>query len=433
MENDPYEDTPQPPDSTFALVARFFIFIGAGLFLMVMCNSPDAGNNAKDYWTIWGTRGDFTAGMVGTLFALAGFIYVYLSFKKQREANDLQADSFKHEKVESRFFELLGLHRDNVSELSFKYHSAVVRLDEKFIPYPHKIKHELSNRQVFQAIKRQFFELVDEVGCLFEESLTNDIYEFAYLQAVKTNTTYVERKIEPNLLAKVDLLYLIVFFGVGTDGRSTIYSLSEGRYKQAFLNRLLGLAMLKPKVTSRYFEKWWRINTSVNKQKILWGLHIRHEDPKATPEELTEFYFVYGDVYLPFDPYYPNDYEKYYGGHQFRLGHYFRHLYQTVGFIHRQKHLSPTEKYDYIRHLRGQLSTDEEIVLFLNSVSQLGRVWDLETKKDHSPIPKQDQLISTYHLIKNIPADQIKADITLSAFYPQIDYEGFKLVYTSAS
>ncbi|MFI5158983.1 MAG: putative phage abortive infection protein [Sphingobacteriales bacterium] len=425
MKNDPYEDTPQPLDSTFALVARLFIFIGAGLFFVVMCNSPDAGNNAKDYWTVWGTRGDFTAGMVGTLFALSGFIYVYLSFKKQREANELQAEAFKHEKVESRFFKLLGLHRNNVSELSFKYHSAEVRLDEKSIPYPDKVEHELSNRQVFQAIKKQFFDLLDEVGFLFEEEFEEDIYEPTYLQAIQVNTTYIQRKTDPNLLAKVDLLYLIVFFGVSLDGRNTIYSLSEGRYKQAFLNKLLGLAMLKPKVNSKYFEKWWRINTSKDKQKIFWALHIRHIDSKATPKELKPFYFVYGDVQLPFDPYYPNDYEKYYGGHQFRLGHYFRHLFQTVGFIHHQKNLLPMEKYDYIRHLRGQLSTDEEIVLFLNSISQLGRVWDLETKKDHSPIPIDDQLISTYHLIKNIPADQIKADIKLSAFYPEIDYEGF--------
>ena len=431
MKNDPYEDVSQPPDSIFAFVARLFIFIGAGLFLVVMSYGPDSKENAKDYWTIWGTRGDFTAGMVGTLFALAGFIYVYLSFKKQREANDLQADAFKHEKVESRFFELLGLHRDNVSELSFKYHSAVVRLGEESIPYPDKLKHELSNRQVFQAIKRQFFEIEDEVGSLFNEMHADDIYEHAYLRAVQANTTYIERKVEPNLLAKVDLLYLIVFFGVGSDGRSTIFSLSEGRYKQAFLNQLLGLAMLKPKVTSKYFEKWWRINTSKNKNKILWALHIRHGNPEIMPEELNQFYFVYGNSHLAFDPYYPNDYEKYYGGHQFRLGHYFRHLYQTVGFIHHQKHLSPNEKYDYIRHLRGQLSTDEQIIFFLNSLSQLGRVWDLETKKDHLPLPKEDQLVSAYHLIKNIPVDHIKADIKLSAFYPGIEYEGLNSLKAS--
>lgn len=37
-------------------------------------------------------------------------------------------------------------------------------------------------------------------------------------------------------------------------------------------------------------------------------------------------------------------YEKYYGGHQFRLGHYFRHLYQTYKFVDSSEFLSKEQK-----------------------------------------------------------------------------------------
>lgn len=34
-------------------------------------------------------------------------------------------------------------------------------------------------------------------------------------------------------------------------------------------------------------------------------------------------------------------------------------------------------------------------------------------------------MVSDYHLIKNIPMDEVFPDIFLSKFYPDIAYEGF--------
>ena len=58
-------------------------------------------------------------------------------------------------------------------------------------------------------------------------------------------------------------------------------------------------------------------------------------------------------------------------GHQSRLGHYYRHLYQTVCYVDSQdeKYISNIEKYKYMKILRAQLSTHEEALLFLNSLS----------------------------------------------------------------
>lgn len=88
-------------------------------------------------------------------------------------------------------------------------------------------------------------------------------------------------------------------------------------------------------------------------------------------------------------------------GHQSRLGHYFRHLYQMVTYIHLQKmkdfipwltaEEEAEKKYQYIKTIRAQLSTHEQALFLLNSLTPIGRVWWGE------------EIIVRYGLVKNIP------------------------------
>ncbi|WP_431844515.1 putative phage abortive infection protein [Pedobacter immunditicola] len=41
----------------------------------------------------------------------------------------------------------------------------------------------------------------------------------------------------------------------------------------------------------------------------------------------------------------------YFAGHQVRLGHYYRHLFQTVKFIDKSSFLTPKQKYEYVKTL----------------------------------------------------------------------------------
>lgn len=80
-------------------------------------------------------------------------------------------------------------------------------------------------------------------------------------------------------------------------------------------------------------------------------------------------------------------------GHQHRLGHYYRHLYQLVTYVDRQQSslLNDEEKYEYVKTVRAQLSTHEQGLLLLNSLTPVGhRWWD-------------DGLITKYRLVKNLP------------------------------
>ncbi len=92
-------------------------------------------------------------------------------------------------------------------------------------------------------------------------------------------------------------------------------------------------------------------------------------------------------------------------GHQSRLGHYYRHLFQTVTFVDNKK--LDIDKYSYIKILRAQLSNHEQVLLAINTLSDLGKKW------------KEQKLISKYKLIKNIPKGFFNTE---SEFYI-IDYK----------
>ena len=116
-----------------------------------------------------------------------------------------------------------------------------------------------------------------------------------------------------------------------------------------------------------------------------------------------------------------NIYKKYYGGHQFRLSHYFRHLFQSFKYIDTNTFLSQKEKYFYAKMLRGQLSTYEQALIFINSISTLGMKWEYLPEslngKEYSP-----KLISNYNLIKNLPGKHFYG-IKFDRYYPKVDYE----------
>ena len=78
-------------------------------------------------------------------------------------------------------------------------------------------------------------------------------------------------------------------------------------------------------------------------------------------------------------------------------------------------------KYGYIKTFRAQFSTYEQAVFTYNSLSVIGRVWELFQNEES--IDKQ--LITKYNLIKNIPAEFI-SEIKLIDFYPNVEYEGSK-------
>lgn len=75
--------------------------------------------------------------------------------------------------------------------------------------------------------------------------------------------------------------------------------------------------------------------------------------------------------------------------------------------------------------MRSQMSNYEQIVFFLNSISIMGRNWEImpEINVKLKDYHKYDfQLITKYKLIKNIP-NEILFGIKYKTYYPYIEYE----------
>jgi len=87
-------------------------------------------------------------------------------------------------------------------------------------------------------------------------------------------------------------------------------------------------------------------------------------------------------------------------GRNYLLGHYFRQLYMCVRCIDDTELLSESEKYALVKMLRTQMSDYEQILLYYNSLSPMGYVWQKPLGKTN---PTQMSLLCKYRMIKNVP------------------------------
>lgn len=346
----------------------------------------------------FGVLGDFVGGFIGTLFSATGIFLLYLTLKEQRE-------NFEKERLENNFFEMIKFHKENVSELEFTYHEN----------NENNSKVKAVRRKVFKVIFSHFDSLWMELDFLFKNATEKEIYHEIELEKIKKNNTINERTIDLKQIARIDIVYLIIFFGLSKSDRKTIQSLTFQIYNEAFINKILDFASLKPKRNSQYWVRWKRINDITDetlKEKVIIDFFKTRNDT----------YVFNRDTFLYFNnqlnsSYYDDIYDKYYGGHQFRLGHYYRHLFQNLKYINDQLYFDYNEKYAYIKLLRVQLSNYEQIMLFLNSLSQIGRQLEI------SQYEVNDQLITKYNLITNIPNKTLFESIDIINYYPLVEFE----------
>jgi hypothetical protein len=98
-------------------------------------------------------------------------------------------------------------------------------------------------------------------------------------------------------------------------------------------------------------------------------------------------------------------------GHQSRLGHYYRHLYQMIKYVDSQP-IDAGKKYEYMKTIRAQLSTHEQAMLLVNSRTPIGQNW--WTK----------EFIVRYRLVQNIPEDFfLQSEIDMSKLFHPYYFE----------
>lgn len=379
------------------------------------------------YW-IWGGKlniaetgevGDFVGGFVGTIISAAGFLFLYLTLKEQRQASEDQRKSFEKERFESRFFELLKFHRENVSAMKIE-----LKYDKALINETHE------GAQAIKFVYQQVMEARDEIKPFFRKIDVSDFYDPTYYKSLEEEFTIKKRKISLKEIAKMNIAYHVVFFGVDYYGKHIIKNALERKYDSKLIGEILDYMALKPLEQTENWDSWRRLRKMeiMRKKESVKNIYwLRQTQSKRSDVTLADTDLQAEDDKPVF---YRDNYIKYYGGHQIRLGHYFRHLFQMVNYVNDNKLFQYQQKYDYVKLLRAQMSTYEQVVFYFNSLSSIGDIWELCISKrfKNNTTPPSDeeivnkQLVTKYNLIKNLANGQLLKQ-SFTRHYPDINYE----------
>lgn len=388
--------------NTLLFTAFAFLLIGLFIFFHFLNSVDNDGFDvfgvAKIQFAETGQFGDFVGGVVGTLFAFSGTLLIFLTFTEQSKQN-------KREAFESAFFEMVRLHGANISQMKYTTYSDMANSSTA------------EARKVFREIFREFLECYREVK-KFSNSQDIDTY---VLQRHKEHLQSVIDQNNLNIsileLAIVDIAYNMVYYGVGEEGNIVLRDKFKRKYKGSYFYPLLRYIRLKPKRDNE--ERWnkWRTLLELkftDFRRVTQELHDRRKNLSSTnlSEEARDLIYTV-------------EFVKYYGGHQHRLGHYFRHLFQSYKYLNYHNDLSDSEKYFYGKMLRAQLSTYEQALLFVNSISSLGMKWEyipeIELLDSKEGIDNS-KLITRYNLIKNLPGYHLSG-LRYKTYYPNVKYE----------
>jgi hypothetical protein len=381
------------------LTLALLIFVGVVLVYFFISTAIDGyciwSKNKIDF-AVTGQFGDFIGGFLGTIINGAAFYFLYLTLNEQRKS------SLKLS-FETKLYELVRLHRENISELRYtKFHKDSLKTSE--------------SRKVFRVIVQEFIDCYHETKHFSKIYPDLEIIKPAYKIELKKIIKRNKCKVAEEDLALIDIAFCFFYFGVSKESEPILLHKFYNRYNKEFTNRCKVFLQLKPKEENLVLFNEWKIfkeKKVIEKSKLFEEIY-----PNAGKSNLPtncNKHVLYDNLAA----------EKYYGGHQHRLGHYFRHLFQTYKFLSSQDYLSPDEKYFYGKTIRAQLSTYEQLLILFNSLCSLGMKW--EYTADIDPIPKNKviddfKFITRYNIIKNLPGSQYY-DFTYRQYYPKVRFE----------
>jgi hypothetical protein len=347
--------------------AFFLILTAFALIIFIVCfyipkwiTSPSNGRIIFDDST--GKIGDSMGGILGPPIALIVAGLTFLAFWMQYHANKIlkkdiekRDETILEETFENRYYELLKLHRTNIEDL--------------------RLGKDYKNRQVFHW-------LFVEYKFTFES-----ILNLIYTNQDNMNSSYCG--FEPTDYDKIALIaYVLYYWGVGPISSKMIIPQLKDLCSIAFAEDCIShLNMHKG-----FYKKKVSISENANSKTKAVDFNLVFSYDGKKKEERYKF------RYMPFD------------GHAQRLGHYYRHLFLIVKFVaeYNIEIINDGKKYDYLKILRAQLSSYEQLLLYYNSLSSMGKAWN----------DQPNNFIAKFRLIKNIPIP-----LTSFAHDPRIKYK----------
>jgi hypothetical protein len=313
--------------------AKLFVLIGLGILLFTWIATGSG----------WGIKPDelninawSIKGNVGAFVGgIVGSLFSLSGFFLLYLTFQSQNQAFLRERFENKFFELIKLHRENVAEF--------------------EISNLITGRKCFVAMLHEFHYVYKLVS-------------IGYSIESKEDKNYFNIPDEKRDEDMVDFAFKIFFFGVGFNSEKQLkHFVTEGHFR-------FYLEFVKQKL--EFIQEQFQAFRKKNKND-----YFEYNRPLATESDD----FTFETYCYPFD------------GHSIRLGHYYRQLFQCVKFVDKQDEiLSQGDKQFYISTLRAQLSNQEQLMLYYDSLSEFGKAWHKEG------------FFKTYSFLKNLPLALVK-------------------------
>lgn len=309
-----------------------------GIFILIICFLPFLFTLKLDWlnFTKTGQIGDTIGGTMTPFIAIAAALLTFLAFWVQYKANQKQTLQFKKQANDV-----------TIERFENKFYEAI-RLHRENTNEIEISKISLPN---YYKGRKVFISMFSE-------------FRFCYAKTKEFIEEYNEKETGFDIKdekAIINIAYHIFFMGIGRNSDSLIVKSLAGVCHQEFI-----IALIK------------NLNTIKEKRRDA-KKPIKFEVKLKDNPNVLE----YEPDYIPF------------GGHISRLGHYFRHLYQSVKIISEQDDevFDKEMKRSYAKTLRAQLSDYEQLLLFYNVNSSLGNAW----------VNGKVNFIKEYRMIKNMP------------------------------
>lgn len=206
------------------------------------------------------------------------------------------------------------------------------RFETKFYKQIEILKSNIDELQIGETTKgrKAFISLFSELKFIYH--IVNNHYQSQF---------YPTFKIDISEEARYNISYLIFFFGIGENSTQLVRSFLTENLLMLFENAV----------------------TDIQRNQTLWREERAKGNPIAVNTE--NLPFTFNIKYLPGN------------GHTSKLSHYVRHLFQTVKFVHEadENVITPEMKYNYLTVLRSQLSPHEQLFIYYNALSIIGKPW----------------------------------------------------------
>lgn len=276
-------------------------------------------------------------GLMSPFIAISAAIATFLAFFVQYQANKKMLVNNEIQQEERQFYEMLHIHRDNVEKLEWV-------VCENPIAYKWYV-----NKNVFPLISDEDDE------CLFTKVFDNRtkngqkairLFFSEFLLILKMVSDFYGKR--NNITEKIVIAYEIFFEGLTNSEAS-----DELKVK---LQKIRGIV-----------------------QRNSEGLDIDEHERSAIENDINLFGIPYCIVF---------------NGHRDVLNSYYRHLYYTVKYVANSKRIENCDdKMNYLKILRAQLTSEEQVMLYLNWLSGYGKEW--ETDNEH-------HFFTEYMMIHNV-------------------------------